>query len=313
VSAARAGLVEAARVSIARGSKSFALASRLFGTETRERVWMLYAWCRACDDLADGQDHGGAMERVDDAQARVDQIRRMTAAALAGETTGNAAFDAIGQLSREVALPRALTDDVIAGFQLDADGWQPRTESDLMQYCYHVAGAVGCLMALVMGVPANADDTLDRACDLGLAFQLANIARDVAEDARADRCYLPADWLADAGIDTDAIMDPAHRPALAALGARLADMAAAYEASARSGTAALPFRSAWAVSAAATIYGDIAREVRRRGSAAWDRRVVTSRGAKIAALGGGLWQASRRHTAATPPRAGGLWTRPRHA
>jgi phytoene synthase len=312
VTADRAALVEAARVSIARGSKSFAMASTLFAPATRERVWLLYAWCRAADDLADGQDHGGAMAVVDDAQARVAQIRQLTAAALAGETTGNPAFDAIGQLSREVAFPRALLDDVIAGFQLDADGWRPDSTEDLLRYCYHVAGAVGCLMAIVMDVAPDNEATLDRACDLGLAFQLSNIARDVGEDAAAGRCYLPAAWLAEAGIAADAVMDPAHRDARAVLGKRLADMAGAYEASARHGTAALSLRSAWAVNAAATIYGDIAREVRRRGAAAWDARVVTSRGAKLAALVRGLWQAGRRHAGTAPARAPDLWTRPRH-
>ena len=67
----RVALVAHARESIARGSRSFALASRLFDRTTRERVWLLYGWCRACDDLADGQDHGGAMGRVVEPAARL--------------------------------------------------------------------------------------------------------------------------------------------------------------------------------------------------------------------------------------------------
>ncbi|MFX4967367.1 squalene/phytoene synthase family protein, partial [Acinetobacter baumannii] len=82
----------------------------------------------------------------------------------------------------------------------------PQTEQDLYRYCYHVAGAVGCMMALAMGVPADDDATLDRACDLGLAFQLANIARDVAEDARAGRCYLPQAWLDELEIPADDLL-----------------------------------------------------------------------------------------------------------
>jgi 15-cis-phytoene synthase len=74
----RHALVAFARDSIARGSKSFAFASRLFGRETRERVWLLYAWCRKCDDMADGQDHGGAMAFVDDPAARLAAIRPLT-------------------------------------------------------------------------------------------------------------------------------------------------------------------------------------------------------------------------------------------
>jgi 15-cis-phytoene synthase len=87
----RAALVASAAESIARGSKSFAVASKLFDKPTRERAWLLYAWCRACDDLADGQDHGGARETVVDPQARLGTIKFLTNAALAGQTTGNPA------------------------------------------------------------------------------------------------------------------------------------------------------------------------------------------------------------------------------
>ena len=76
-------------------------------------------------------------------------------------------------------------------------------------------------------------------------------------------------------------MRPHWRSRLAVLGRRLADRAADYEASARIGARALPFRSAWAVLAAAGIYGGIAREVARRGTKAWQGRVVTSKAAKL--------------------------------
>jgi 15-cis-phytoene synthase len=310
VSFNRAALVAHAQSSIARGSKSFALASKLFDAQTRERVWLLYGWCRACDDLADGQDHGGAMAVVADPQARLAEIRSKTAAVYGGQATGDAAFDGLGQLLSEVPIPRRFADDVIAGFALDAAEWQPRSEADLLQYCYHVAGAVGCMMAVVMGVAPDDDDVLDRACDLGLAFQLANIARDVGEDASAGRCYLPGDWLAELDIPPGQHMHPAYRPRLAQAGKWLAEMAEAYEASARVGAAALPARSRWAVLAAAGIYGGIAREVRARGSAAWDSRVVTRRWQKIAAVAraGAASVRKQRHS---PPRLASLWQRPR--
>jgi phytoene synthase len=304
----RPAIVAHARESIARGSKSFAAASKLFDAETRERAWLLYAWCRRCDDMADGQDHGHGMTAIADAPARLARIRALTALAMAGEPTGDPAFDALGVVAAECGIPAWLPDDVIRGFALDADGWRPRTEEDLYRYCYHVAGAVGVMMAIVMGVDPADDAVLDRACDLGLAFQLANIARDVGEDAGAGRCYLPADWLAEAGIPADAVMDPAHRPALARLGARLADRAEAYERSARAGTSALPFRSAWAVLAAAGIYGDIARAVRARGERAWDARVHTGRAAKLVWIARATRQAAVREGYAAP--RDGLWTRP---
>jgi 15-cis-phytoene synthase len=276
----RAALVKTAQDSIARGSKSFALASKLFDPQTRERAWLLYSWCRKCDDIADGQDHGGAMSVVDNAAERLAFLRDMTERALAGETTGDPAFDALGLVVKECAIPHAWPHDLIQGFAMDADDFSPRTTADLLTYCYHVAGVVGLMMATIMGVDPEDSDTLGRAKDLGLAFQLANIARDVSEDADAGRCYLPATWLGKADIPPGEHMKPPYRAALAGIGVQLADMAQGYEASARIGAERLPFRARWAVLAAAGIYGDIAREVARRGPSAWDQRIVTSKAAK---------------------------------
>ncbi|CAN5425205.1 phytoene/squalene synthase family protein [soil metagenome] len=307
----RAALVAHARDSIARGSKSFALASKLFDPVTRERAWLLYAWCRACDDLADGQDHGGAMSVVADAQVRLSTIRILTDAALKGEYTGNPAFDGFKVVAAECHIPHAFAHDLIEGFALDAQDWRPRTQDDLLQYCYHVAGAVGLMMAVVMGVDPHDEATLDRACDLGLAFQLANIARDVGEDDAAGRCYLPQDWLTEMDIPPGEMMKPWVRPRLAVLGNRLATMAAGYESSARHGTGALPYRSAWAVLAAAGIYGDIARAVARRGETAWDGRVITSKRDKLGWVAKAALQARGRDRKwpADTLRVG-LWTRP---
>ena len=277
----RAALVAFAQESISRGSKSFRFASRLFDRTTRERVWLLYAWCRKCDDMADGQDHGGAMEAVTDPQARLQVIRELTAMALAGTPTSEPAFDCLGVVAHECGITSRMAEDVIEGFALDAADWRPRRESDLYQYCYHVAGAVGVMMAVVMGVPADDDATLDRACDLGLAFQLANVARDIAEDDAAGRCYLPDDWLAMLDIAPGEHMRPHNRKKLALIGRWLADEAEQYEASARVGATHLPLRARWAVLSAAGIYGEIARKVRAAQAHAWDQRIFTSRPEKF--------------------------------
>lgn len=304
----RASLVAYARDSIARGSKSFALASKLFDPITRERAWLLYAWCRKCDDLADGQDMGHGMSAVTDAHARVAYIRTQTLAALNGDPTDDPAFAALACVAAECRLPHACIFDVIDGFDLDADEWRPRHERDLYQYCYHVAGAVGLLMAIVMGVDPDDDETLDRACDLGLAFQLANIARDLSEDDSVGRCYLPMEWLAQMDIPPGQHMKPWLRSQLVPLAERLADRSEAHEASARVGAARLPFRARWAVLAAAGIYGDIAREVRRRGAGAWDHRVITTRAQKVGWVARSLTQAMGKPQ---PISREGLWTRPR--
>lgn len=307
----RPALVAHARASIARGSKSFTAASRLFDRETRERVWLLYAWCRACDDLADAQDHGGPLGDQSGAGRRLQRIRELTALAFAGTPTGDPAFDGLGVVARECGLTRAQADDVIAGFALDAADWQPHSERDLMRYCYHVAGAVGVMMAVVMGVGAEDDDeTLDRACDLGLAFQLANIARDVEEDDAAGRCYLPLEWLAEADIPPGEHLKPHYRAQLTALIARLCRIAHAHECSARIGAGRLRPRQRWAVLAAAGIYGDIAREVERRGDHAWDHRAVVSDARKTAWIARAAWQALRAAPASCAEGAKErVWTR----
>ena len=293
---ARSAIVATAGEAIRRGSRSFTAASRLFDRSRRERAWLLYGWCRRCDDLADGQDHGHGATAVTDAAARIEAIRVRTEAALRGDWIGDAAFDGLRIFVAETGVPENLVRDVVAGFALDAEGWRPASEEDLYRYCYHVAGAVGCMMAVAMGVSPDDEDVLDRASDLGIAFQLANIARDLAEDEAAGRCYLPPEWLAEGRV---------------AAAARLAERAEAYAASGRAGAAALGFRSAWAVLAAAGIYGEIARKVTALGDAAWERRVSTSALEKLAWIARALGQAWNRKRLYPQESRENLWTRPR--
>ena len=304
--AAARTLVEDAREAIARGSRSFSFASRLFDRGTRERAWLLYAWCRRCDDIADGQEFGGRLGDQEDAENRIQAIRILTRRALDGQPTADPAFDAFGQVAQEAGLTMQMAEDVIGGFELDAEGWQPHSEADLMRYCYHVAGAVGVMMAHVMGIADDDDETFDRACDLGLAFQLVNIARDISEDDAADRCYLPREWLAEADVPPGEHMKPAYRPQLVSLVGRLLDLAELHEAAARVGAARLPFRQRWAVLAAAEIYGAIGRKVRARGPAAWDHRVRTSPVAKARFVSRALLAAMR---APEEPEEWPQWTR----
>jgi phytoene synthase len=306
----RDAIVATAQESIARGSKSFAAASKLFDRRTRERAWLLYAWCRACDDIADGQDHGHGMSVVEDAPARLAQVSAMTEAALDGQIVGDPAFDALRIVAAETHMPPRFARDLIAGFALDARDWRPRSEADLYKYCYHVAGVVGCMMAVAMGVSPDDAETLDRACDLGMAFQLSNIARDIEEDDRVGRCYVPEDWLVEMDIPPGQHMKPPFRPRLSVLARRLAERGAEFEASARIGTPALPFRSAWAVLSAADIYGAIGRTVAERGDHAWDHRVTTSKIDKLKFIARSAVSAARRRTLYPPEPRTIAWVRP---
>lgn len=274
----RAETVEAARLAIQRGSKSFRAASRLFDPVTRERAWLLYCWCRHCDDVADGQVYGfGGGVR-----GNISVLRGRTRRAAEGKPGNEIAFQALAQLLAECTLPACFLDDHLDGFALDEMGWRPTSEEDLVRYCYHVAGSVGCMMAILMGVPSEDTETLERAADLGIAFQLSNIARDIREDFENGRCYLPADWMDEFGVQADALLEEQNRPALIEMVDRLVRGVEIYEESARKGVAQLPFRSRVAVLTALRIYGAIGRRVVRLGSEAWNRRVAISKARKLA-------------------------------
>ncbi|PTT78665.1 phytoene synthase, partial [Pseudomonas sp. HMWF010] len=168
------------------------------------------------------------------------------------------------------------------------------------------------MMALVMGVKPDALSTLRRAQDLGLAFQLTNIARDIVEDARNDRIYVPRTWLAELGVPEAGVADPAHRGAVAILARRLVEAAEPYYASARWGLRDLPVRCAWAIAAARGVYRQIGLDVVRAGDQAWDERVVVSGRMKVLrALEGGLMalRSALFERRIKPPERPALWSR----
>ncbi|OPG84126.1 phytoene synthase [Stutzerimonas stutzeri] len=291
------------------GSKSFAAAAKLFDERTRQSAVMLYAWCRHCDDVIDGQTLGHGQVAVNSGKARLAELVDLTERAYAGEPMVDPAFAAFQQVIQRHRIPKAHPLEHLAGFRMDVQGYRYQTLDDTLLYCYRVAGVVGLMMARVMG--AEAEPTLDRACDLGLAFQLTNIARDIVEDAQIGRVYLPAEWLAEVGIPEDEVALPEHRAALATLAARLVDLAEPYYRSASQGLRDLPLRSAWSIATAHGVYRQIGVEVKARGAAAWDARVSTSKGQKLQFLlgGGVLALASRRMQ--VRPRPDDLWRRPR--
>jgi len=304
-------LMEHATRTIAVGSKSFAASARLFDAATRRGVLMLYAWCRHCDDVVDGQELGFNLPNAShDAGAALAQLQDLTRRAYAGEPMVDPAFAAFQEVALRHRIDPRFAFDHLAGFAMDVEGARYETIEDTLRYCYHVAGVVGLMMASIMG--AHDPRVLDRACDLGIAFQLTNIARDIVEDAGMGRCYLPAEWLREAGIPPHALADPRHRAALARVAARLVDYAEPYYDSAQLGIAALPLRSAWAIASARKVYRQIGIEVKRRGVHAWDERAGTGKAMKLWLLAGGACSAmvSRVSGPDARPRDPALWQRP---
>ena len=260
---------------IERGSKSFAVAARLFAPDVRASAYMLYAWCRHCDDEIDGQELG--FNTADAATAATTAclagLREQTLAALHGLAT-EPIFLALQTVAAKHEIPERLPLDLIEGMAMDVRQESYATLDDTLRYSYHVAGCVGVMMAMIMGARERA--TLERACDLGIAFQLTNIARDVGADAGVGRVYLPADWLAEAGVAGDGVSDPNNRAAVHAVTLRLLDEADRYYASAYYGIANLPARSALAIAAARRVYADIGNVVRESGADGAARARVTS-------------------------------------
>jgi phytoene synthase len=304
-------LLDHASQTIASGSKSFATASLLFDPATRRSAVMLYTWCRHCDDVVDGQELGfnRPAPADDDADARLAALIADTRRAYAGEPMRTPAFAALQEVALRHRIPERHAQEHLAGFAMDVQGRQYDTLEDTLDYCYHVAGVVGLMMARVMGVQDDA--TLDRACDLGLAFQLTNIARDIVEDARMGRCYLPRAWLAQAGIPVDALHAEEHRAALATLAARLVSEAEPYYRSAHAGLPGLPARSAWAVATAHGVYREIGLKVRAKGADAWIERQSTSKVDKLRLAGLGAAMALTARARRWPARPAHLWQRPR--
>lgn len=310
-------LLNHATETMAVGSKSFATASKLFDTETRRSALMLYAWCRHCDDVIDGQELGfsapapiDALVPVDTPEKRLETLRELTRRAFAGEKMRDPAFAAFQEVALAQSISERLAFDHLEGYAMDVRGETYDKLNDTLRYCYHVAGVVGLMMAQVMGVRDEA--VLDRACDLGLAFQLTNIARDIVEDAHAGRCYVPMQWLADEGLDLHNYALPTHRKQLARIAARLVEEAEPYYHSAKAGLPDLPLRSAWAIATARGVYREIGVKVKRAGDAAWDKRQGTSKAEKIGLLVAGAGSAlTSRLKSKTTPRPADLWQRPR--
>jgi len=306
-------LVEHGQSVIQKGSKSFAAAARLFAPETRGGAYMLYAWCRHCDDQTDDQVLGfnGARLEVAEGRERVEELRAKTLRALSGERVDDPIFAGLQRVVADNEIPHRYPLEHLDGFVMDVEGREYHTLEDTVEYCYHVAGVVGVMMAYVMGV--RDEPTLDRATDLGLAFQLTNICRDVMEDAEVGRVYLPRDWLDEAEVPIDEIRRPECRGGVFQVVRRLLAEADRYYASSWLGVSQLPFRSAWAVAAANAVYRDIGRLILERGPRAWDSRASTGKARKIRlAVGAGPRALAARAWGKTPndePRTG-LWTRP---
>ncbi|MEM7041470.1 MAG: phytoene/squalene synthase family protein [Pseudomonadota bacterium] len=262
----------ACRAILQQGSKSFHLASTLLPRRVREPAAALYAFCRLADDAVDLE--GGKGDTLADLTERLDRVY--------GGCPGDDAVErALSATVRDYAIPRAVLDGLIDGLAWDADGRAYETLSELRAYAARVASTVGVASTLLMGVRSNT--ALARAADLGVAMQLTNIARDVGEDARAGRLYLPKAWMREAGLDPEAwLAAPRFDARLAEVIERMLAEADRLYLRALHGIALLPRDCRLGIHAARLIYREIGEALRRAGHDSVSHRTVVPFRRKLA-------------------------------
>ncbi len=270
--------LRACRRLLRHGSRTFFLSSFLLPSEVRRAASALYAFCRTADD---------AVDLVADSSAAVPRLRERLAAVYDEKPADHPVDRALHRVVDRYRIPRELFDLLLEGLAWDADRRQYETLSDLRTYAVRVAGVVGAMMSVLMGV--RSESALGRAFDLGVAMQLTNIARDVGEDARAGRLYLPRAWMREAGLDPDAwLARPVHDAALASVVSRLLDEADRLYLRAGGGIAELPFGCRPGINASRLVYREIGVEVARRGFDALSGRAVVPGPRKLRMLAGAM-------------------------
>ncbi len=260
----------AANATLAAKGRSFHWARRLLGKTHAARATRLYGFCRHLDDLAD---EGASAQ---DSREMLDAASR---AIVTGASADPVIRDGLSLMEECRILPEIAL-ELIAGVRSDLDPVRVADEAALLRYCYRVAGTVGVMMCGVLDVHRAA--AYAHAVDLGIAMQLTNICRDIAEDAAAGRRYLPASLVGELAPDELIFPADAMQHRLRECVAALLERADRYYASGESGLSYLPFRARGGILVAARVYRAIGTRLRARDHAFWQGRVVVTDRAKAA-------------------------------
>lgn len=267
------GQLPGARAVLRRHGKSFHFAGRFLPAKDTENSARLYRFCRYVDDLVD--------EAADTTAAR-----RKVNAILRDLERGSSA-DPIAQdfllLSREKGIPLEVPSELCKGALQDLTLTRVTGEPELLRYCYRVAGTVGLMMSRVLG--ATNPWASAHAIDLGIGMQLTNIARDVMEDARRGRLYLPGKDFDSLRLAQIASGSPDARKPLRDGVKQLLALAENYYESGERGLAYLPARARLAILVAARVYRSIGREIAFQDYAPWRGRAVVTTRKKILIAG----------------------------
>ena len=252
---------------LARHGKSFYWASLFLGPKLAERAAQLYQFCRFVDDLADG-DLSERKESLEDIRARLE----------GHSVAAGPEIESFLQLASENNIPLIAARELLDGMLSDQTAVAFNSEAELLRYCHAVAGTVGLMMCRVLNCKDQRADSF--AIDLGIAMQLTNIARDVLEDAKMKRRYLPASWINVPASKISASNVACHAPVASAI-ERVLDLAEEYYVSALVGIRLLPFRSRFSITVALRIYRQIGVLLQRRHLRGWDGRIYVPASEKV--------------------------------
>ena len=265
-----------ARAEIEHGSKSFAMASKLLDQRTRDQTAIVYAFCRRADDAVDEAPWADQPAAIVKLQGDLADVYRGTAT--------DPVLAAFHHIAWQRAIPHHYPAQLLAGMAMDAYGARYRYQHELHRYCFRVASVVGLMMCHVFGV--RDDAALVPAARLGIAMQLTNICRDVAEDWNRGRLYLPDELLVRHGAGGLAaeLGGPLPRSARAPLAGavrELLELADVHYRAADRGIPALPWRAAIAVRAARRIYAAIGDRIRDNHCDVFAGRAIVPRRTKL--------------------------------
>jgi phytoene synthase len=266
--------LDACRELMRGGSKSFFAASKLLPKRLRPPAIALYAYCRLADD---------AIDLVQDATLAMQDLQQRLDAIYEGRPGTQQADRALAHVVHHYGIPRGLLDALLDGFLWDAQGRRYETLADVEAYGARVAGTVGAMMSIIMG--ATTDTAIARASEMGVAMQLTNIARDVGEDARNGRLYIPRAWFREIGMDADAwLAKPVFDARIAGFTQRLLLRADVLYRRGEFGLAELPWDCRPAIQAARLVYAEIGKQLEREGLNSVDQRTVVSTRRKLALI-----------------------------
>lgn len=277
-------------------SKSFAMASRLLPRSCRDNAVVVYAWCRRADDAVD---NAGSS----DTAAALATLREELVSIYAGTPQSDPILAAFQHVTCERKIPVEYPSELLCGMEMDVEPHPYATLDDLLLYCHRAAGVVGLMMCHVLGI---ADDAaLPHAAHMGVAMQITNICRDVDEDRRRSRCYIPTSMLTPETAaqllehPTGKLSHEARRELVEPIRNLLA-LADRYYQSGNDGIKYLGWKSGLAIRTARLVYSSIGKRIAQQGFDAGSGRAYVSTGGKLALAAAALTKSivSCQHSAA---------------